>query len=593
MERRWAALFLAFMCAVSLCGCREAASVGRKMFDGSVEYLVGDEAVQQLFQSMSEVNYEGMREAVEAGADVNQLAGLTAVTGTQNPLCWLLTQGEGIGHDLFGNWTNTDFAEYLLTQGADPDHADSEGRTLLMLCCEADGIGYMGAEPIFDQLLAYGANVALTDQTGKTALDYAVEHGGAYYISRLIEYGAVPTQQTLQLAFTALRNDAFLSIRALEASMIYEAWPTEMEVTGFSPLLFSAIRGEAEAVASGAASCPKEDLAMLAQLAIAFCSLDAVQAVKAAGFSFTTWKDGKTSDDGRLYYELAISTGHKDTALWLLEETGYTESDALKYAAKQGLPDMTAFFLERGALSAAMPQDLSTGFEWEIFDNLMAESAGNADVVRMLFEAGYPTNELSLAYALNQAIVLDNLDSIRYLCETAGADAAYLPDGIGSAMETACLHGKLVIVEYLLSRGASLDAEESYLAAAVMKHHGELAEYLLQHGVSPDSHTIFDDGSSDCPPLFYAVRDGRLELVKLLVDAGANVDGRDEWANGGYQPVLHCAAQNPSSRILQYLIEAGADVTAVDQDGKTAADYACTQANLDILEQAGCFPTII
>lgn len=246
--------------------------------------------------------------------------------------------------------------------------------------------------------------------------------------------------------------------------------------------------------------------------------------------------------------ELALQNGQADTALWLLEETGYSEADGLIYAAQQGLADMTAFFLERGALQDAMPQS-EDGRPWEIFDNLLAESVGNPDVLRLLSEAGYPTNALSLAQALNLAIVADAMDSIRYLCETAGADPSYLPEGIDSAMETACLHGNLSIVTYLQNHGASLDAEGGYLRAAVIKHHTQVAEYLLRQGVPPDSRAHYEDGSESQTPLTEAVRDGRLELVQLLLAWGADPNGVP----------MEAAEQGQSRRIVQFLIDAGAE----------------------------------
>ncbi|MBM6939367.1 ankyrin repeat domain-containing protein [Pseudoflavonifractor phocaeensis] len=545
--RRWQALFTAVLLVPLLGGCRDSISLGQSLLEQGMEQVTGTEADQRLFSSLSAFNYEGMREAVEDGADVNTLKAAWPV-GTDSPLRWLLT-GEGeIGYDLYGNCTNVDFITYLLEQGADPNETDETGRTLAMLCCGADGRGYMAADQFLAQLLSHGADVTRTDQAGMTALDYAVQRGGPDAVSLLMEYGAVPTQQTLTLAFTAPRTDFFLSHRAAVAKTMLAAYPSEVRAEGFSPLLIDAAQSSCGAVTAGAANCPAEDLAMLAQLAVAYCDLESVLAVQAAGFSFTTWKDGETSDDGWRYVELALQNGQADTALWLLEETGYSEADGLIYAAQQGLADMTAFFLERGALQDAMPQS-EDGRPWEIFDNLLAESVGNPDVLRLLSEAGYPTNALSLAQALNQAIVADAMDSIRYLCETAGADPSYLPEGIDSAMETACLHGNLSIVTYLQNHGASLDAEGGYLRAAVIKHHTQVEEYLLRQGVPPDSRAHYEDGSESQTPLTEAVRDGRLELVQLLLAWGADPNGVP----------MEAAEQGQSRRIVQFLIDAGAE----------------------------------
>ena len=67
------------------------------------------------------------------------------------------------------------------------------------------------------------------------------------------------------------------------------------------------------------------------------------------------------------------------------------------------------------------------------------------------------------------------------------------------------------------------------------------------------------------------VPDGWLPTVTYLVEElGADVNARD---HNGYNAVHHAAARGDSELIL-YLVEKGADVTAVSRRGQTAADMA-------------------
>ncbi len=67
------------------------------------------------------------------------------------------------------------------------------------------------------------------------------------------------------------------------------------------------------------------------------------------------------------------------------------------------------------------------------------------------------------------------------------------------------------------------------------------------------------------------VPDGWLPAVKYLVEAlGADVNARD---HNGYAPLHHAAARGDNELIL-YLVEKGADVTAVGRRGQTTADMA-------------------
>lgn len=93
---------------------------------------------------------------------------------------------------------------------------------------------------------------------------------------------------------------------------------------------------------------------------------------------------------------------------------------------------------------------------------------------------------------------------------------------------------------------------------------GDLARTrsLLQSGSDPD-----EPGPHGWPPLLWPVRDGHLEAIRLLVEAGADPDLPDGGING-WTPLLHAVHKGQLSSI-RALLDAGADPDAASPDGFT------------------------
>lgn len=106
-----------------------------------------------------------------------------------------------------------------------------------------------------------------------------------------------------------------------------------------------------------------------------------------------------------------------------------------------------------------------------------------------------------------------------------------------------------------------------------------MIKYLLAHGADPNQRSP----DRQRPPLFEAAYTGNMELVPLLVEAGADVNARD---SDGLTPAHEaafcdfrlncddCSASAGSWRagakpVLQYLASKGADLHAKSSDGRS------------------------
>jgi ankyrin repeat protein len=119
--------------------------------------------------------------------------------------------------------------------------------------------------------------------------------------------------------------------------------------------------------------------------------------------------------------------------------------------------------------------------------------------------------------------------------------------------------------------GEEYDLEEydeiSPLFYAVRKNASlELIEFLLDNGV--DLFAVDDDGIS---VLDTAIKFKRKDVVKLCIERGADVNVTTR--KSGILPVM-LAACFSDTEMMQMLLDAGADINAVDKSGMSALDYA-------------------
>jgi hypothetical protein len=80
-------------------------------------------------------------------------------------------------------------------------------------------------------------------------------------------------------------------------------------------------------------------------------------------------------------------------------------------------------------------------------------------------------------------------------------------------------------------------------------------------------------------PLHGAACNGNIECVRLLIDAGAdvNVQACDQ------STALHCSAENGNVEIVALLLKANANPNLKDSKGKTSLDYAIWNNHMDII----------
>jgi ankyrin repeat protein len=165
----------------------------------------------------------------------------------------------------------------------------------------------------------------------------------------------------------------------------------------------------------------------------------------------------------------------------------------------------------------------------------------------------------------------------------------------GTLMQHAVVSGSLAMVEWLQTVGLDARALSGRhgvlpLHCACEFNHSHMAEYLLAlPGAADDIHARSTVGHT---PLHKAAQHGADSVIQSLLHKGADVNARDY--NDG-TPMM--VAKSLSVATAKLLLAAGADVTAVNNNGCSVLHYqarsaACAGA-ICLLLNAGADPTAV
>lgn len=176
------------------------------------------------------------------------------------------------------------------------------------------------------------------------------------------------------------------------------------------------------------------------------------------------------------------------------------------------------------------------------------------EILRILLRAGTDPNiRGEHVPALHVAAVNDNVEAAAILLEH-GAEIN-IRDAVNN--DTALMYGvrdgKLKVAEYLLTRGADPNITDKQgfapLHVAVARNDIELVKRLLSHGAAINARTTGHGRTA----LLIAAMSGFVEMVRLLLDAGANPSLPD---NMGTLP-LQMAIEYHRSDVVRLLEETG------------------------------------
>ncbi len=258
----------------------------------------------------------------------------------------------------------------------------------------------------------------------------------------------------------------------------------------------------------------------------------------------------------------------------------------LHYAALYGSPEAIDFLLKAGADPAARNQSGATPLVY---------AAWSYDRTRLLLEQNRSLINVATKEGVTPLLVASaahgNVATVRLLLDKGAVLSAQTAEGEDALMR-ASASGDSDMVQLLLARGADAKlankAGFTALQNATSVPDSERLQMLLRAGADPNSFNTFAGQVKNGPialrhltPLMTAAAFSDAQTIDCLLKAGAHVNESDSRKMTPL--MLSIATDHANPATVRRLINAGADLQAIDIYGDSALDWARKYNNPEIV----------
>lgn len=460
----------------------------------------------------------------------------------------------------------------VLDEGASGDEIDFHEISLLHESCQDNRMD------LVKLLLSGSCNVNGVDGRGYTALHYAVESGNLELVSLLIKRGAD------------------VNVGAYEGFFKGYFWSERP-----TPLYLAAMIDQIDMVQllmEQGAGRHDENVTDAFHVALRVNSIDIARYfiehakdqldLRHAISTVEHWPD--------LIEELYRAGAPLDH----IDENGWTP---LLTAARNGWTDVVRILVELGADLNLTGNDLTDNASTPL---RFAVEGGYADVASVLLAAGAriePPNEhiptlrqLAISRGYNEIadLIASNISGEPSTGQDpVGGNEAEQGCDVERDITTSCVKGDLAVVEKLLEKGCSLKTAKtslwSPLSLAISWKRWEVVRRLIQAGAELNFCGNTADGLLDMP-FMDAVCNDNAAMIEFMIAHGADVHIRTE---DGATPLLQCLDRfwsrgigsestcDSNGMIVRALLKAGACANVIDDYGRTALGKAAAVGNLE------------
>ena len=149
-------------------------------------------------------------------------------------------------------------------------------------------------------------------------------------------------------------------------------------------------------------------------------------------------------------------------------------------------------------------------------------------------------------------------------------------------LHLASKNGQVYLIKNLLRAKVDINALNaeglSSLHWAVINGNIEVTKLLIEKGANIE---IKDSGCGSSPLLF-ACQNGRTKIVKFLIEKGADINTKNSKGSNA----IHFAAQSGKTEIVDFLLQNGLEINMKDNNGENPLFYAMYYRHFPIMREA-------